>query len=359
MGICGGKQSEEARAQAENNKRIERELAKGKRSLAREVKLLLLGTGSSGKSTIAKQMHILYLNGFGDKEREEYKKLIAINLLENMQHLIKAAHKFNYDFTKHEDIARELLDLDAKEESYPGNWSATIADKIATLWNDEKAIKDTYARQSEFYISDSAGYFFTKVAAFKDLADYVPNEEDILRVRKKTTGVVETTFTIAELVFRMVDVGGQRNERRKWIHCFEDVTAIIFVASLSEYDQNLEEDEHTNRMKESLHLFEETVNNDWFRRTPILLFLNKHDLFLEKIQRVDLGNYLNEYRGGKDADKARKYIQNSYAQNNHSNKNERQLYIHCTTATDTKNIMTVFDAVQDIFLAAAFKEFSI
>jgi len=75
--------------------------------------------------------------------------------------------------------------------------------------------------------------FFGKVAAFKDLKDYVPNEEDILRVRKRTTGVVETTFTIAELTFRyvsaskfnvwltifirMVDVGGQRNERRKWL----------------------------------------------------------------------------------------------------------------------------------------------
>jgi len=156
MGGCLAKQTEEGRLQAENNKRIERELAKGKKALAREVKLLLLGTGSSGKSTIAKQMHIIYLNGFGDSEREEYKKLIAVNLLENMQHLIKAAHKFSYNFS-HEDLARDLLDIDAREEAYPGNWSTNAAEKIATLWNDEKAIKDAYARQSEFYISDSAG----------------------------------------------------------------------------------------------------------------------------------------------------------------------------------------------------------
>lgn len=39
----------------------------------------------------------------------------------------------------------------------------------------------------------------------------------------------------------MVDVGGQRSERRKWIHCFENVTSIIFLVALSEYDQVLVE----------------------------------------------------------------------------------------------------------------------
>lgn len=43
---------------------------------------------------------------------------------------------------------------------------------------------------------------------------------------------------------RMVDVGGQRSERRKWIHCFENVTSIIFLVALSEYDQILFESEN-------------------------------------------------------------------------------------------------------------------
>jgi len=49
-------------------------------------------------------------------------------------------------------------------------------------------------------------------------------------------------------MFSMVDVAGQRSERRKWIHCFSNVTAIIFLAALSEYDQVLFESENVVRL---------------------------------------------------------------------------------------------------------------
>ena len=57
-----------------------------------------------------------------------------------------------------------------------------------------------------------------------------------------------TLFTTHQnnfLSFRLFDVGGQRSERKKWIHCFEDVTAIIYCAALSAYDLTLQEDELT------------------------------------------------------------------------------------------------------------------
>jgi guanine nucleotide-binding protein G(i) subunit alpha len=66
-----------------------------------------------------------------------------------------------------------------------------------------------------------------------------------LRSRVKTTGITETTFAIRGYTYRLFDVGGQRSERKKWIHCFEDVTAIVFLAACSEYDQVLLEDEST------------------------------------------------------------------------------------------------------------------
>ena len=95
----------------------------------------------------------------------------------------------------------------------------------------------------------------------------------------------------------MLDVGGQRSERRKWIHCFDCVTAVLFCASLSEYDQTLREDDTQNRMKESLLLFDEICNSPWFRDTAFILFLNKTDLFRDKIQRVPLTVCFPQYNG--------------------------------------------------------------
>ncbi len=95
----------------------------------------------------------------------------------------------------------------------------------------------------------------------------------------------------------MFDVGGQRSERKKWIHCFENVTAIIFMAAISEYDQVLVEDEAVNRLDEALTLFDSICNSRWFVKTSIILFLNKKDLFAEKLPRSPMGDYFKDYTG--------------------------------------------------------------
>jgi len=81
--------------------------------------------------------------------------------------------------------------------------------------------------------------------------------------------------------FRLFDVGGQRSERKKWIHCFEDVTAIIFCVAMSEYDQVLHEDETT-------------VSNIYRQRTPFcyicfIIFIFK--LFMMQFSLEFLNNY--------------------------------------------------------------------
>jgi GTPase SAR1 family protein len=95
----------------------------------------------------------------------------------------------------------------------------------------------------------------------------------------------------------MFDVGGQRSERKKWIHCFENVTTILFLVAISEYDQLLFEDETVNRMQEALTLFDSICNSRWFVKTSIILFLNKIDRFKEKLPVSPMKNYFPDYEG--------------------------------------------------------------
>lgn len=116
-----------------------------------------------------------------------------------------------------------------------------VSDAVRGLWRDA-GVKEAVRRSREFQLNDSAVYYFNAIDRMS-APGYLPTDQDILRSRVKTTGITETTFKVGELTYKLFDVGGQRSERKKWIHCFENVTALVFLVSLSEYDQMLYEDE--------------------------------------------------------------------------------------------------------------------
>jgi guanine nucleotide-binding protein G(i) subunit alpha len=236
---------------------------------------------------------------------------------------------------------------------FNGDITQKIADDITALWKN-KAIQTVYQRRSEFQLNDSAQYY---IEAVQRLAkpDYVPDEQDVLRSRVTTTGIIETVFEVDKARFRLVDVGGQRSERKKWMTCFTDVAAVLFCVALSEYDLKLFEDNQTRRMDESLKLFREIVNSKWFVDTCIILFLNKCDLYKEKIKKVPITVQFPEYQGDPhDYNKTIEYIRDKFVALNTNPK--KQIYYHVTCATDTNNVRIVFDAVRDTVLHKALRD---
>jgi len=311
------------------------------------VKLLLLGAGESGKSTIAKQVKLIHLSGFSDAEIDGYKATIYLNIITSMQTLIQASNDWGMEFTKEGKDSTYLL----QNTTPDALTDADVVEAVKYLWTKEKAIKDAWKRANEIQIIESAGYYFDAIDRIVD-PNYRPTTDDILRARIKTTGIIETAFKIEGHEFRLVDVGGQRSERRKWLHCFQDVTAIIFCVSMSEYDQMLHEDTTVRRTEESMKLFEEICNSKWFGEVDIILFLNKYDLFREKIANVDMKEAFPDYDGGLDLKKAREFLTNKYLSLNHNE--GKNIYHHITTATDTKNIKDVFHDVTDIVINQSF-----
>ena len=92
-------------------------------------------------------------------------------------------------------------------------------------------------------------YFYDSIDRIS-AADYVPTREDILRVRIKTTGVqwFEISDNTGGTNWMFIDVSGQRSERRKWIHAFEGVKAVIYLSSLASYDMVISLVISTNRI---------------------------------------------------------------------------------------------------------------
>jgi len=351
MGCCTSEVDDE------NTKLINRNLRGGRRKDEAEKKLLLLGAGGSGKSTLFRQLKILD-NGMTEKERSSFKNIIYCNIIEAIQTLVEK----NQEFRSVEEKEFEIGDVAEKSARSVLNFTddlvtPDLAEHIETLWADE-GIQKTWRKRSCFQVQDSSKYYFDNIEriskASQSTYGYIPTEDDVIRCRAQTTGIVEQVFLIKGTGLRIVDVGGQRTERSKWIHCFENVDAVIFVSALSGYDQTVMEDKVTNRMHESLVLFEEIIKSGWFKQTTIILFLNKCDLFAEKIGREKSENPLkvplcvcfpncptheDPYREGLA------YIRDEFYRRLHDRKRS-DLYVHVTCATDKGNIRKVFDDVQ-------------
>jgi GTPase SAR1 family protein len=241
----------------------------------------------------------------------------------------------------------------------------------------------------------------------------------VLRARQPTTSIIEYKYKINGAFFLFVDVGGQRSERRKWINCFENVSSLLFVASLHDYDLSLSVDEvrssmnattlattaaveqqqteheKINRMRDALDLFRTLIN--WkkktfvsvgnskggsvkpksgqrpqysvqavretllFERVSIILFLNKEDLFDEKIKTSSPRACFNDYDDSLSPAEAKEFIARKFlacevVNNKRSQLSSpaREIYWHYTYALDRKNIETVIASVKDRILKQIF-----
>ncbi|CEP62179.1 guanine nucleotide-binding protein subunit alpha LALA0_S04e09626g [Lachancea lanzarotensis] len=423
---------------------IERSLQIQKQRDNKEIKLLLLGAGESGKSTVLKQLRLLHQGGFTNQERTQYTQVIWADAIQSMKILIVQARRLGipldcddpqanrflfgqkrlvlkakpldlidaslaggsgflndyvlkYSETSEqkrrgqstgqaqglensseegfyqggvggeEGVALQDLSLNLQELSQglnegettnhpgvrPASSAAQVANAIQTLWRQDRGIRQCFARSNEFQLESSAEYYFEHIHQFAT-PGYVCSDEDILKGRIKTTGITETSFSIGGSSFKVLDAGGQRSERRKWIHCFQGITAVLFVLAVSEYDQMLFEDERVNRMHESIMLFDTLLNSRWFADTPFILFLNKTDLFQQKLTRSPIRQFFPHYQGRvNDADAGLKYFENIFLS---LNKSQRPIYVHRTCATDPHSMRFVLTAVADLIIQQNLKK---
>ncbi|KAF6141509.1 hypothetical protein GIB67_012271 [Kingdonia uniflora] len=400
MGSLCSRHQNYSEADAEENVQaaeIERRIIQEGKAEKHIQKLLLLGAGESGKSTIFKQIKLLFQTGFDVPELKSYISIIHANVYEtikvrNTENGI--LHDSSKEFSQNEEdsskyvLSAENKDIGMKLSEIGGRLdyprlTKDLAQEIEVLWKDP-AIQETYSRGNELQVPDCAQYFMDHLHRLSDV-NYVPSKEDVLYARVRTTGVVEIQFRQAAAgsqlcvyrplrglffekaskspvrenkksgeVYRLFDVGGQRNERRKWIHLFEGVTAVIFCASISDYDQLLFEDENKNRMMETKELFDWVLKQPCFEKTSFMLFLNKFDIFEKKIP-LNVCEWFKDYQpastGKQEIELAYEFVKKKfeelYFQSTSPDRVDRIFKIYRTTALDQKLVKKTFKLVDE------------
>jgi len=207
-------------------------------------------------------------------------------------------------------------------------------------------------------LEESSGFFLDEIDRIAD-KHYIPTDDDVLKARLKTVGVVEHCFSLERgnekgVDWKIFDVGGARSQRQYWAPYFSEVDAIIFLAPISAFDQVLTEDPTINRMEDSLLLWRTVVSNKLLENVNIVLFLNKCDLLeLKLINGVMLSNHMTSYGDRpNNYDSISRYFKNKFAavHQSFSGNQKREVYIHLTSVTDTRKTSSVIANVRDIIL---------
>uniref|UniRef100_A0A7S1CNJ5 Uncharacterized protein n=1 Tax=Bicosoecida sp. CB-2014 TaxID=1486930 RepID=A0A7S1CNJ5_9STRA len=310
-------------------------------------KVLLLGAGEGGKTTFLKQLRVTYAGGIPPEEYGRYINAVRGNTMECARALLGAVDKFELRLEPTAVAARatiEAVEEDAAAEP-------AVVDALARLWADP-AVKQAYERRSEYWLLDACPYYMENAArAFDPL--YTPGSKDILLTRVRSTGIVRTEFEADGRRYRLVDVGGQRNERRKWINCFDNMDAIIYFVSLAEYDQVLFEDATQNRMQESLELLEKTLIMDGLQPIKYFyVFFSKYDIFESMIKHTSLKVCYPDYDGpAGDAAHAEEFIRNKVRAIFERSRPQAKVTYSSGSTIVREEVLGAFKQVQD-FLSA-------
>lgn len=299
----------------------------------RDLKILLLGSGESGKSTMFFQLKRLFQPEIDQFELERLRDVLRENALDAIRVLVREAKK-------EEKYTNDDVDIEAIGAIPANEFTITSAqaELIARLWKTNPRIQKMYERRDEFYHYDATAYYLDNVLRFAD-EKFVPTALDMIQARTRTTGVIEFAADTESYKMRVIDVGGQKSERKKWVMCFDHVQAIVWVCNLTGFAKRLFEDAQKRQIEEDLPLFESIVTKDAIRGIPVFLVLNKKDLFAMARQTTDLRSVFSDYQGDNSMDDFEAFLVNKFRTLVPSETPFRSFTISATNANEVDKVI--------------------
>jgi guanine nucleotide-binding protein G(i) subunit alpha len=332
-----------------------------------EYKILLLGTGESGKSTIQKQFCRRFEpDGIPEITLKHFSETIVSNVIDALGIACYRMNKTGIKYTSGEiaDIADHMIALSKSDISLKVNimdrYDEELYNKICTLWKDPVIQKVVREQVLVTHVSDSILYFLENLGQIRPPFE-LPTNTQIIHACKKTTGIVQTTISLENIKFIIIDTGGQRNERRKWKSMYTKADMVIFVVALSDYDQQLYEDSSINRLQDALDAFKNVVNIPELRDCPFFLIFNKVNSFKYRIEELmhDLHLCFPEYNQGRDYKAAMKFIENQFTQLFSQRGGSQNIFIEYVNAINNDELDPVLDKIKNIALESFSQDISV
>jgi signal recognition particle receptor subunit beta len=259
---------------------------------------------------------------------------------------LKSPDEYKFDSEENKRLAQEMTNLSAVFDS-SSEWPK-ICVNSRKLWQDS-AIQKAYRNRNECNIEENVNFFFENLERIAAV-DYKPTLVDMIMTRVKTLGVTEKKIIVDETTsLALVDVGGQRAERKRWHNLFETTLCVLYLVSLSDYNQKLYEDEEGNRMQENFQLFTHTVNNPKLKEKPVIILFNKLDVFKDKLQqgKDSIKLAFGDYNGQPDSvEESIQFLENKFR--NARDGTQAKTYTFTVTAIDTDNLRNVFNEIKKI-----------
>eukprot|EP01126_Amoeba_proteus_P032282 TRINITY_DN3150_c0_g3_i2.p1 TRINITY_DN3150_c0_g3~~TRINITY_DN3150_c0_g3_i2.p1 ORF type:complete len:343 (+),score=59.26 TRINITY_DN3150_c0_g3_i2:60-1088(+) len=308
----------------------------------RRNKVLILGAGETGKSTFLKQ--ILLCHGVSEGEilkMRQKTKIAAISCVFQGLQILCRILTTESDFKQILEVKETALFVDILLGASTQALEQRELDAMKHLCKCE-AVRPVIALKRDVLASNFE-FFMNKLESLLD-ENYVVTDEDMLRVRIVTTGVCHYDIMIDSVMWEFIDVGGQRTERRKWLHLFDDITSLVFLTSLDFFNKSLEEDPNENRLNEDVNLFKEMIHHPSLPSFWIF-FQNKVDVLREQIQDGSFHKWCPQ--APTDLEGAIMWHRKKFLVNI---PHEKNVSFHVTCALDTKNMKTIIKLVREEIL---------
>lgn len=309
-----------------------------------DIRVLVLGASSSGKTTLAKQMRVWLSEGFTPEERNLGRQLMIYNLVKGLQERLSNKPSDN--------VIESALFHPKKPFSLDGE-TKLDEHQVAEIRRVYPRLRNISDRQ--LCIPDGLmEYAFSMLSALAR-PDYLLTDEEMFRIRIRTSGKHDLVFNRDGYRWTFTDAGGQPNERSKWEHFADGIDAIVFVVALDEWDAPDTTDAFdvgsnlcgSTKLESAKKIFIKSAS--LLDNQPLVILFNRYDLFSKKLTTTPINNHptFSSYDGPNEPSAVFEYIKDWF----YEGTPRKRVFASPIVALSTDDVKSVGKSMMDFIFA--------